>query len=617
MDYIPYNSRLTYHKYPFGALREGTGMTLRIVLPRSEGCRSASLLIGKDGEEFTSIPMNWERMEGESEEWWSLSYTPKESGLYFYRFSLLCNSGEKQITRFDNSLGKLSADGENFFFTVFDSDFTTPDKIKGSVIYQIFPDRFCFSGEEKGNRGFADRCLRSDWGQPPLWEPDSNGNITKYDFFQGDLKGIESRLGYLEELGVGCIYLNPIFLAASSHRYDTADYEVIDPLLGTQEDFVSLCNKAKEKGIDIILDGVFSHTGSDSKYFNKSKHFGDGGAYNDKNSPYYNWYKFTDYPDKYECWWGVDILPEVNEEEPGFISYISDILRKWQRLGASGWRLDVADELPDKFLDALRKTVKSENKDALILGEVWEDASCKISYGSRRRYLQGRQLDSVMNYPFADALIDFGITGKAEGFNDKINEICENYPKCVVDCLMNHIGTHDTCRVLNRLGTLDGFHSDHIDRYRGGMTAEETARGKKLLRLISSMQFTLPGVPCIYYGDEVGTDGGVDPFNRGCYPYGKEDGELLAHYRFLGKLRKEHPVFIDGDFIPVSSLLGCVAYERRGRGERIMTVANRNPHPITYTLPEDGWVSLTGNTVINKELFLDGETAAILRMGRD
>ncbi len=611
MDFIPYNSALTYHKYPFGAVREGTEVIFRIVLPKSFGCNSAYLRINRDGENFENIPMQWERDEGFSEEWWRVSFTPEKSGLYFYKFCIFNYYSENFITRAFASSGLISCEGGDFFFTVYDKDFKTPGGIKGSVIYQIFPDRFCFSGKEKKG-DFTGRNLRDDWGGKPMWNPDPDGRITGYDFFKGDFKGIESRLDYLAGLGVGCIYLNPVFLAESNHRYDTADYEKPDPLLGTEKDFERLCKKAKQKGIDIILDGVFSHTGANSKYFNKNGAFGKGGAYNDKNSPYYGWYKFSEYPDKYDCWWGVDILPEVDETNDSYIEYIKTVLEKWQGLGAAGWRLDVADELPDKFLDALREKVKSTDPEALIIGEVWEDASCKISYGERRRYLQGRQLDSVMNYPFADAIIWFAVSGIAEGFNEKINEICENYPKCVVDCLMNHIGTHDTCRVLSRLGTLDGYESDPVNRYDGTMTAEERERGKKLLKFVSSIQFTLPGVPCIYYGDEAGEGGGVDPYNRGCYPWGSEDEELLAHYRFLGKLRKEHPVFREGSFVPVSSCLGCVAYERQGEGERIMTVANRNPHPIVYTLPSDGFVSLTGETVSGRDLYLEGETAAIL-----
>lgn len=614
MEFIPYNSRQTYHKYPFGAVKEGEETVFRIVLPRSLGCSGATLVIGIDGEESCSVSMLWDGMQGGDEEWWRAAFVPGKEGLYWYRFIAECRDGSREITRFDNSTGRISSDGENFQLTVYSKDFSTPDSIKGSVIYQIFPDRFCNSGKIK--RGVPkDRVLRSDWGGEPLWEPDCDGRITKYDYFGGDFKGIEQKLDYLESLGVGCIYLNPVFEAHTNHRYDTANYEKTDPLLGTAKDFSDLCKAAKSKGIDIILDGVFSHTGADSIYFNKNGRYKNEGAYNSEQSPYFNWYKFSNYPDEYSSWWGVDILPEIDEENDSYIEYIAGkkgILRKWLKAGASGWRLDVADELPDKFLDALRKAVKEENPDAFILGEVWEDASNKISYGSRRRYLLGAQLDSVMNYPFADYLVDFAIRGEAEGFNDKILEICENYPKPAVDCLMNHIGTHDTCRILSRLATLGNYHGTHLARYKGGLTAEQTEYGKKLLRLVSAMQFTLPGVPCIYYGDEAGLDGGEDPYNRGCYPWGNEDNELVDHYRFLGRLRKEHEVFVDGEFVPVSAAMGCVAYERKGRGERIMTVANRNSHSIVYILPEEGFEALTGGTVRGRELYLDGETAAIL-----
>ncbi len=614
MDFIPYNSRLIYHKSPFGAVREGEKITLRIVMPRSFCCTGARLILDSDSGKSTAYPMAWERMEGNDEEWWSVSFTPEKQGLYWYRFAVDRDDGGSLITRFDNSTGRISPDGTSFQLTVYSKDFETPDWIKGSVIYQIFPDRFSFSGEEKKNIP-AERVMRSDWGGKPMWEPDSEGRISKYDYFGGDLKGIEQKLGYLESLGVGCIYLNPVFEAHSNHRYDTADYEKIDMLLGDEKDFESLCKKAEEHGIKIVLDGVFSHTGADSRYFNKEKRYGSGGAYNSTDSPYYEWYKFKNYPDEYACWWGVDILPEISEENDGYIEYIAGkngILRKWLRLGAGGWRLDVADELPDIFLDALRSAVKSEKSDAYILGEVWEDASNKISYGERRRYLQGAQLDSVMNYPFADLLIDFAIRGEAEGFNNRIEEICENYPKPAVDCLMNHIGTHDTCRVLNRLATRGGYYSDHLNRYSGGLTEAEKESGKALLRLISTMQFTLPGVPCIYYGDEAGADGGEDPFNRGCYPWGAEDEELVEHFKALGRLRKEHEVFKDGEFVPVSAAMGCVAYERRGRGERIMTVANRNSHPIVYILPEEGYEALAGGTVSGRELSIEKETAAII-----
>lgn len=179
----------------------------------------------------------------------------------------------------------------------------------------------------------------------------------------GDLKGITMKLDYLESLGVSCIYLNPISEAYSNHRYDTGDYSKVDPILGTEEDFKHLCAEAKKRGIHIINDGVFSHTGSDSVYFNRFGRYGKGGAYNDKNSPYFSWYKFNEWPNNYQSWWGFDTLPEVIEETPSFNEYINGkdgIVRKWMKCGNSGWRLDVADELPDVFIENLRKAVKDE-----------------------------------------------------------------------------------------------------------------------------------------------------------------------------------------------------------------------------------------------------------------
>ncbi len=609
MYYIPFNSRQSYHKSPFGAVKTDTKVVFRIVLPRSMGCRAAFLVV-----DAKSLPMEWEAMQGENEEWWKVTFTPASEGIYRYHFSLNTDYGAQTILKYESSLGKIGADGGEWQLTVYSPDLKTPDWIKGSVIYQIFPDRFCFSGEEKQNVP-DDRLLRNDWGGEPLWQPDKNGKIKQYDFFQGDFKGIEQKLGYLQSLGIGCIYLNPIFSAHSNHRYDTADYLAPDALLGTREDFKRLCDEAKKRGIRIILDGVFSHTGADSIYFNREKRYDTLGAYNSKASPYYSWYKFKHYPNKYTCWWGVDILPEITEENPDYLEFITGengVLRYWQRIGAGGWRLDVADELPDVFLDALRDAVKSEAKDSYILGEVWEDASNKISYGSQRRYLLGSQLDSVMNYPFANALLHFAISGEAEGFNEKIYEIAENYPKPCVDTLMNHIGTHDTRRALTVLSGGDAPF-EHLNRYRGAVDGDELERGKKLMRLISTAQYALPGVPCVYYGDEAGLCGGDDPFNRACYPWGKEDLSLIEHYRALGSIRSSHSVFASGEFAPVSCESGCVAFERRGEAESALLVANRNDVQIDYYLPAGEWQCLTANAnLIGNVITLPALTAAIL-----
>ena len=581
-------------------------------MPRSFSCCKVTLVFHKDGEENQYRDLFWCGMNGDSEEWWDINLS-FGTGLYFYHFTYETPFGKGNIFLHSAGCGEIAPEGKEWQLTVYDKNYHTPDWIKGGIMYQIFPDRF-YKGTGNIKNVPDDRIIHESITDIPVWKPNEQGKILNNDYYGGNLKGIEEKLPYIASLGVNVIYLNPIFEAHSNHRYNTADYSKIDPLLGDEMDFRELCKKADEYGIKIILDGVFSHTGSDSIYFNREQRYNSIGAYNSEASPYKDWFTFEE-NGKYKSWWGIDTLPETNEDNESYIRYIAGkngIAKKWLDAGAYGYRLDVADELPDKFLDEFCKSVKSLNEEYVVIGEVWEDATNKFSHGGRRKYLLGEQLDSVMNYPFASAILTFMRYGVAESFMESIVTICENYPKTALDCLMNHIGTHDTCRVLNRLATMGCYESSHLERYKGGLSDEQKEWGKTLLKLVASMQFTLPGVPCIYYGDEAGTDGGEDPFNRGCYPWGREDEELIEHYRFLGRLRKEHKVFADGEFVPVSAALGCVAYARKNAEESVLTVANRNCHPIVYILPEEGYTSLTGETVNGKELYLERETVAIL-----
>ncbi len=587
MHYIPYNSRKGYHKNPFGAVSAGSSVLFRIVLPRDFHVSAVWLTVSNTASgKSECLSLVWECLQGDGEEWWSVHFSPAEPGLFMYHFEYGTPAGRSCICHAGNGLGKISETGEDWQLTVYCPDFNTPDWLKGGVIYQIFPDRFfSYSTEKTGIPD--DRILRSDWGGEPMWAPDAKGNINRYDFFGGDLKGITQKLSYLAALHVTCIYLNPIFEAHSNHRYDTADYMKLDPLLGTEKDFNELCSLALENGIRIVLDGVFSHTGADSLYFNKNRRYPLQGAYNSQQSPYYRWYSFRCWPDDYKSWWGINILPEINENDPDFTAFINGengVARKWLKAGASGWRLDVADELPDGFLDEFRKAVKSENPDAYILGEVWEDASNKCSYGSRRRYLNGIQLDSVMNYPIADALFEFVRSSCAERFMETQMNLLENYPPQVINTLMNHIGTHDTMRALTRFSYEENNPKNINTRAVAALTRKQRKKSLLLMKLISAVQFTLPGVPSIFYGDEAGMEGGRDPFNRGCYPWGSEDKNLLSHFKLLGNIRKDCPALIDGTFEPVSAENSCLAFSRTGRGNAVLTVANRSETDIVFRL---------------------------------
>ena len=580
-------------------------------MPRTFRCEKVTLVYHRDGEETQYRDMYWCGMNGETEEFWDITLS-FDTGLYFYHFSYETPFGTGNIFLHSSGCGALCPQGNEWQLTVYSKDYKTPDWVKGGIMYQIFPDRFNKGACDTENP-FDDRVIHENTADIPVWEPNAQGKILNNDYYGGNLKGIEEKLPYIASLGVNIIYLNPIFEAHSNHRYNTADYSKIDPLLGSEEDFKDLCKKAEEYGIKIILDGVFSHTGSDSIYFNKENRYDSKGAFNSEESPYRDWFKFNQ-DGTYESWWGIDTLPETLEENDGYIEYISGILRKWLDCGAYGYRLDVADELPDKFIDALNKCVKGENNRYLIIGEVWEDATNKFSHGGRRRYLMGNQLDSVMNYPFASAILTFMRYGVAESFMESIVTICENYPKPALDCLMNHIGTHDTARILTSLINDTIEHKPRRIQATYTLTEEEKKKAVSLLKCASVIQYTLPGFPSVYYGDEAGVEGGADPFNRGFYPWGNENADILDHYIKLGKIRNSLTCLRDGIFKPYSAMLSCVAYIRECSEEKILVIVNKNFHEIDYYLPwEFRYKSeLLYNTAVSDFVKIPADSAVII-----
>lgn len=618
MGFVPFNSRDLFFKNKFGSIEMGEEIHLRLCLPRSFCCRGAMFMLRRDDGEYEEKPMFWAGMCDSDTEIWDIHTSVEKEGLYWYHFDYDSSYGRSSILQTTDGIGAFShsfGTKTDWQLTVTEKNFTTPDWLKGGIIYQIFPDRFYNSGSKKENVP-TDRIMRTDWGNEPEWRYNPENKILNNDFFGGDLKGIEEKLPYLRDLGVTCIYLNPIFESHSNHRYDTADYSKIDPVLGTEKDFKDLCKSAKKFGIHIILDGVFSHTGDDSIYFNRKGRYNSLGAYNSPESPYYSWYKFTDYPEKYQSWWGFVTLPEIVEEDENYRNFINGkggIVEKWLKAGADGFRLDVADELPDVFIDELRARLKETKPDALLMGEVWEDATTKHSYGSRRRYLLGSQFDSVMNYPFANAILDFCRNGKAEEFMHTIMDIVENYPKQCLDVMMNHIGTHDTERAITKIA---GESCEYRDREWQSQHSlgDNYNKAVTLLKCAAVLQYTLPGVPSLYYGDEAGMEGYKDPFNRGCYPWGNENRELIDFYKTLGKIRRENEVFKKGYFAPISSMLGCVAYCRYDEKDSIMVIVNRNEHPITYHLPDDfkNAHTILNSSVENGAVYIDGCSFSIL-----
>lgn len=608
---VVFDSRKIYYRSPFGAVEQGTKIHLRILLPKSEHAQKAELCVKYDYDyNWMFTKLLWCGNFDESTEIWECDFTPDRVGLYWYGFKLTCPHGIRYVVPSDAYKKSSIEDspGRSWQITCYKKGFDTPKWPVGGIMYQIFPDRFYYSGvEKKIDRTNYQR--NNDWYALPQWQPNEKGEITNSDFFMGDLKGITLKLDYLENLGVSCIYLNPVFEAYSNHRYDTGNYSKIDPILGTEEDFKILCAEAKKRGIHVINDGVFSHTGSDSIYFNRNGKYGDGGAYRDKNSPYYSWYKFNDWPNNYNSWWGFYTLPEVIETDPAFNEYINGkegIIKKWMQCGNSGWRLDVADELPDEFMEKLRKSVKEENSEAFIVGEVWEDASNKESYGARRKFLLGEQLDSVMNYVFRNAILDFCRGQNAKYTMDAIMSVIENYPRPVLRVLMNSLSTHDTERALTVIAGEPLNGRDRKWQAETHLSQEQRMTGIKLLKVAVAMQYTLPGFPCVYYGDEAGMEGYRDPFNRCCYPWGKENKELIEWHKQLGDLRKSCSALWDGEFFNVYAEDRRLSYIRHDDRTSLYCTFNLYDHEVVID-PPPGYSDATavlGSRLENGKLYV-------------
>lgn len=604
-------------KTPAGAAEQGCEVVFSLRLPYSFGCVKISLLVFDGDYGQTAVfPFEWEARRAGIETWTCRAVFP-DCGVFFYRFSLSCPGGERSVGCGEHMAAAFTE--ALWQQTVYDPAFSTPKSARGGLYYQIFPDRFF--GAADGECPFDDRVIVSDKTALPRYDNlDILGDKTKNnDYFGGDLEGIRQKLPYLSDLGVTALYLNPVFEAHSNHRYNTADYMKIDPLLGDERAFSRLCEEARKHGIAVILDGVFSHTGADSLYFNAEKRYGTGGAANSPDSPYFSWYRFSRWPSEYECWWNVESLPCVNELDPGFLEFITGengVLAKWISLGASGWRLDVADELPDRFLEALRARVKAAGSENIIIGEVWENASNKISYGERRRFLLGGQLDTVMNYPVGDAVIDFVRGGSADPLCDLLNEVYLTYPKPSLHCLMNVCGTHDTPRLITRLAGADGSGRPREWQAQQQLSPAQKKLGIDMVMLASAIQYTIFGQPCLYYGDEVGMEGYGDPFNRRFFDWEKGDLRLLQHYKRLGQLRREVAVFADGEFSVSERRGGGFAFLRSREGENLLCAFNAAEAPYTPLLPSGFAVAENGVLLEHNTQAGDGDgPPAIMQYG--
>jgi len=580
---ILYDSKKTEFKSPFGCLKTGEECKINIHIPKHCRTNKVTLEIFKESGGNYAAASLIKSSEYEEYEIYFGTFSINDAGLYFYRFYIVTEEGEFPLFKQGYDMTNM-CQGEMWQLSAIDSAFSVPKRFWGNTMYQIFPDRFCKYGSVNLDGKLEPYTIHKSTDEIPLFEPDENGEVLNNDFYGGNLKGISKKLGYLKSLGVSVIYLNPIFKAYSNHRYDTADYKKIDEMLGDEQDFKKLCQKAHRLGIKIILDGVFSHTGSNSVYFDKNNIFGNG-AYHNENSPYREWFDFKVYPEDYTSWWGIETLPCVKEMNESYLDYIIEgkdsVIEHWLNLGADGFRLDVADELPDEFIKRLRKRLKGIKEDALLIGEVWEDASNKISYGVRREYFLGKELDSVMNYPFRNAIIDF-VLGKNNGedFKNTVMTLCENYPYEVTLSLMNMLSTHDTKRLTTILSGVEAPETKE-QRAKFRLSESELEIAKKRVFAASFLQFVLPGMPCIYYGDEILTQGFEDPFCRTFFDIKKAENEKsVKFFAALSHLREKYKALKFGTTKVEVLSCGFVKVIREYEGKKIEAFVNCSQNEV-------------------------------------
>ena len=590
-DLIYFDSRNPDCKSPFGSVEQDREMTFRIFVKDGVYVQNVELQIFEDGNDVPYVfPMSFSCKRGNESEFFTKISIVKV-GLYWYRFLFRTENGDVYK---DN-------DSKRYQFTVYGKKYVTPDWAKGGIIYHIFVDRFN-KGEDK-NAKFEKNGVLKKWGEEvTIVDPD--GVFRANDFYGGNFQGIIDKLDYLKDLGVNIIYLSPIFKSSSNHRYDTGDYEKVDELLGDETKFGELIEKAEQKGIGIMLDGVFNHTGADSKYFNKFGNYPTLGAYQSQESEYYDWFDFYKFPDEYHCWWGITVTPTVSQRAKSFREMIAGkkgIIEKWTKLGVKGWRLDVVDELREDFVKDIRKAVKKNNSQAVLIGEVWEDASNKVAYSYRRHYFQGEELDGVMNYPFKEATLAYALGGSADSFIETVSAIVENYPRQSLDTTMNLIDSHDTARALSVLSGIDMSSTDKAYRRDFRMSGDIYELARKRLILASAIQFMLPGIPSIFYGDERGMQGYEDPLCRRTVDWNNCDEEIFAHYKKLGSIRKKYNAQMRGDtyFERADGLLVLC----RNSGKKIIkTVVNNTDSVKTYYC-ENIKKDLLADTATNCEKF--------------
>lgn len=596
-----------------GAFTKSSLLTIRLHIPSVRRASKVYLQIHADGLQrqfYEEIELKRVIMEGDvsNDVFEAILNLPSfDVGLYYYRYEVIYYNKKTEYygnKNLDGEVFKLEDDHLGYIqLLVCNESNNRPSWLLGGTIYHIFVDRFKTSNKCLVKDG---AILNKNWYGGITEYPEYPGAYVENNvFFGGDLYGVTEKLDYIKSLGVNCIYLSPIFEAYSNHKYDTSDYMKVDSMFGSDEALDELVIEARKRNIHIILDGVFNHTGSDSIYFNKKGKYDSVGAYQSKDSKYFHWYNFRQFPNDYECWWNVEILPRVMSDNDSYKKFImgkGGVVEKWMNKGIAGFRLDVADELSDSFLENFNRSVKSIKPDGIIYGEVWEDASNKIAYNTRKSYFNGRELDSVMNYPLKDAIIDYILNGNSRSFIKVCTELYSHYTKDAANLLMNVLGTHDTERILTVLAGEKSSSYTNKELSTKQLNCEERTKAVRKLKIAYTLIATMPGIPCIFYGDEAGMEGYRDPFNRKPYPWGREDNNLIEHYKKIGKIRNDEPIYKEGLIKIIECNENILVFARYNNiDECVITAVNRSEASIYKLISTEALIDLITNLEV-KEL---------------
>ena len=566
----------------------GSTFEVTVIVPRSLGWLDDMYMVTQTYQGQNSFKISFDREEGDYVVFKNdvFLYT---SAVYRLFFTFTANRERKYLDKNmdvvsyleNNNLDKLSV------------NFDTPEWAKGAIMYHIFVDRFK-RGSRKHMKKMPHRDIKK-WDDPLIAGPNENGEWN-VDFYGGDLKGIIDKLEYIKSLGTDILYLSPVVKSQSNHRYDTGDYETVDPYAGTNEDLKKLCDKAHLLNMKVVLDAVFNHTGNDSKYFNELGSYDNIGAYQDINSYYGSFYRtwYNSGKTYFDYWWGMQNLPVCNGNSKNWQEYIygrNGVIDKWFELGIDGLRLDVADELTDEFIEGIRTAVKRNKEDGLIIGEVWKNA---MRMG--RGYIaSGKGMDTQMDYPLVDALMRYFKFSDVHKLSYIIQDMLNEYPKGTIDTLMNFTSTHDISRPINIFGS-DEFKEysewvfnnyindpDYVNKFE--LTPEQYEKGKEIFKTYLFTLNFMPGMLSIFYGDERGITGLGNLLNRQPIDWKSCDGNLLRFCQSIGRVRNKEPFLKTADLKMIDINNNYMMFERNSNEGDALIAVNRTPEDQPISVP--------------------------------